>query len=387
MRSTFAADPFKIAVPDAVLTDLAERLAHTRWPIEPKGKPWQYGADLTYLREVVDHWRQDYDWRLWEAKLNTFPQYKAKIDGHQLHFILERGSGPDPMPLLITHGWPGSIVEFMDIIEPLAHPERFGGDPKDSFTVIAPSIPGYGFSDPPEEPITARDVAGLWNTLMVEVLGCNRYVAQGGDWGSCITSWLALDHPGRLAAIHLNSLGLVPFRGEGAEPLTPEEIAWFTKATKAYQPETGYQQIQGTKPQTLAYGLTDSPAGLAGWILEKFHGWTVPGQGRPPPFPIDHLLTNVMLYWLAGINASTWLYVSLLDGSGIHLKPGEKVEVPTGLLLFPNDLLALPPDAWTKRSYNVVHRREAPMGGHFAALENGPLLMEDMRSFFRKYRA
>lgn len=387
MKADFPAEPFKIAVPDKILTDLQERLAGTRWPIEPKAKQWHYGTDLAYMRGVVDHWRHRYDWRHWEAKLNRFPQYKAKVGGRDLHFILERGSGDNPLPLLITHGWPGSVVEFIDIIEPLNHPERFGGDASDAFTVVAPSLPGYGFSDPPDDPITPRDIAGLWRELMVDVLGCERYVAQGGDWGACVTSWLALDHPERLAAIHLNMLGLIPSAGAGTERLAEDEANWREAARRATERETGYQLIQGTKPQTLSYGLTDSPAGLAAWILEKFHGWTIPGQEAPPPFDLDHLLTNVMIYWLTGINASTWLYVSIVDGTGFFLKPGERVEVPTGLFLFPNDLIPPPPDSWARRAYNVQHRRDGVSGGHFAAMENGPLLVEDMQGFFRRYRS
>jgi pimeloyl-ACP methyl ester carboxylesterase len=386
MHVNFAAEPFQVAVPDAVLDDLKNRLVRTRWPIEAKAAPWRYGTDLAYLKSVVTHWRDSYDWRVWEAKLNRFPHYKATVGGRKLHFILERGSGDNPLPLILTHGWPGSVVEFLDVIEPLAHPERFGGDIKDAFTVIVPSLPGYGFSDPPEAPITPRDIAGLWHELMVDVLGCERYVAQGGDWGATITSWLAFDHPGHLAAIHLNMQGLLPFRGEGVPPMTTEELAWLKEAQERSSLESAYQQIQGTKPQTLAYGLTDSPAGLAGWILEKFHGWTVPGSAEPPPFDIDHLLTNVMLYWLGGINASTWLYIALIQGEAFFLKPGEKIDVPTGLFLFPNDLIPPPPDSWTRRVYNVTHRRDGISGGHFAVFENGPLLVDDMRGFFRNYR-
>ena len=205
MRTTFddaayPVEPFTLQVPDSVLADLKERLARTRLPdTEPKGTPWRYGTSLAYMRDVVAHWRDRYDWRKWEARINAFSHYKTTIGGKKIHFILERGSGDNPIPLLITHGWPGSFVEFLDIIEKLAHPERFGGDVRDAFTVIAPSLPGYGFSDPPDVPIGPRDIAPIWSTLMTEVLGCERYVAQGGDWGAIITSWLALDHPKNLA--------------------------------------------------------------------------------------------------------------------------------------------------------------------------------------------
>jgi pimeloyl-ACP methyl ester carboxylesterase len=386
MHDPIRAEPFKVVVPDDVLVDLKERLARTRWPIEAKAEPWFYGTDKTWLQSVVAHWHDRYDWRLWEAKLNRFPQYKAVVGGRKLHFILERGSGDNPIPLLLTHGWPGSVVEFLDVIEPLAHPERFGGDVKDAFTVIVPSLPGYGFSDAPEAPTSPRQVAGLWREFMVDVLGCEKYVAQGGDWGGTITSWLAFDHPEHLAAIHLNMQGLLPFRGDGVPPMTEEELAWLRQAQEQSRLESAYQQIQGTKPQTLSYGLTDSPAGLAGWILEKFHGWTTPGSPNPPPFDIDHLLTNVMLYWLNGFNASAWLYVALVDSDAFFLKAGEKVAVPTGLFLFPNDLIPPAPESWARRVYNLKHRRMGASGGHFAALENGPLLVEDMRTFFRAYR-
>ena len=388
MRDTFNAEPFTISVPDAVLADLKERLARTRWPIEAKAKPWYYGTDMGWLRSVVAHWHDNYDWRKWEAALNRFPNYKANVGGMKIHFILERGSGDNPLPLVLTHGWPGSVVEFLDVIEPLAHPERFGGDANDGFTVVVPSLPGYGFSDAPEAPITPREVAALWRELMVDVLGCDRYVAQGGDWGACVTSWLAFDHPEHLAAIHLNMQGLLPARsGDGVPPMTEEELNWLKASQERSRLESAYQQIQGTKPQTLSYGLTDSPVGLAGWILEKFHGWTVaPGSPEPPPFDLDRLLTNVMVYWLNGINTSTWLYVALVDGDAFFLKPGEKIEVPTGLFLFPNDLLPPPPDSWTRRVYNVARRRDGAKGGHFAVFENGPLLADDMREFFRVYR-
>lgn len=390
MRATFKdgqVQPFTLNVPDSVLTDLKERLARTRFPeTEPKAEPWRYGTKLAYMRDVVAHWRDSYDWRKWEARINAFSHYKTTIDGKAIHFILERGSGDNPTPLLITHGWPGSFVEFLNIIERLAHPERFGGDVRDAFTVVAPSLPGYGFSDPPDAPMGPREIAPIWSTLMIDVLGCERYVAQGGDWGSIVTSWLALDHPKNLAAIHLNMLGLRPFIGKDSAPPTAEEKAWLDKVQTIRPGISAYQQIQGTKPQTLAYGLTDSPAGLAAWILEKFHGWTIPGEDAAPPFDLDQLLTNIMLYWIGGINATNWIYVSIVEGTSGALRPGEFVQVPTGVLLFPNDLFPPAPESWTKRSYNLVRRNVSARGGHFPAMENGEMLVDDMRTFFRDYR-
>jgi len=384
------ASPFRIDVPQAVLDDLRQRLALTRWPNEPQGRPWRYGTSLAWMRGVAEHWVQRYDWRKHEAHLNRFPQYLADIGGQRIHFLLERGSGPNPLPLLITHGWPGSVVEFLHVMEPLAHPERFGGDPRDAFTVVAPSIPGFGFSAPPPAPVTTREVAGLWHRLMTETLGCERYVAQGGDYGGIITSWLALDHPQPLAAIHLNMLGFRPAPDAGAPPDAVEQ-AWIKASNKRREGETAYQLIQGTKPQTLAYGLTDSPVGMAAWILEKFHGWTMPGSPHfptsAPPFALDDLLTNVMLYWVNGINAANWMYVPLLDPANRQLPAGRKVEVPAGFLFCPSDLTLPPPQSWVRRSYpNIAHYRVAERGGHFAALELGPVFVDEVRAFFRRYR-
>ena len=385
MHDHIKAEPFRISVPDEVLVDLKDRLAKTRWPIEATAAPWTYGASLAYMRDTVDYWLNRYDWRKSEAAINRFPNYKATLDGKKVHFILERGSGPDPLPLILTHGWPGSVIEFLDTIEPLAHPERFGGDARDGFTVVVPSLPGYGFSDPPDAPIPPRAVAPLWARLMIEVLGCDRYVAQGGDWGGIVTSWLALDFPERLKAIHLNIVGFNPDI-PADDPLTAEEEDWQRRNAARRDGEIAYHQINGTKPQTLSYGLTDSPVGCAAWILEKFHGWTVPGQDVAPPFNRDHLLANVMLYWLNGSNAAAWFYKSLLDGSGRRLPAGRFVDIPTAMLMFPDDIAVPAPDRWIKRSYNLAQRHDAPKGGHFAAFENGKLFVEDVRAFFRAYR-
>lgn len=393
MRATFdnaasAVESFALHVTDEVLMDLKERLARTRLPnAEPKGAPWRYGTSLGYMRELVVNWRDRYDWRKWEARINAFSHYRTSIGGKMVHFILERGSGDDPLPLLMTHGWPGTFVEFLDIIERLAHPERFGGDVRDAFTVVAPSLPGYGLSDPPDAPIGPRDIAAIWSRLMTEVLGCEKYVAHGGDWGAVVTSWLALDHPKGLAAIHLTMVGLRPPLGGDVPPLSEEEKSWAELAQERRARVSGYLQVQGTKPQTLAYGLTDSPAGLAAWILEKFHDWTIPNKDGPPPFDVDHLLTNVMLYWIGGINAANWLYVSIAEGTAAGLRPGEYVNVPTGVLLFPDDLPnPIPPESWIRRAYNLTRRKVAERGGHFPAMENCEMLATDMRSYFGAYR-
>ena len=380
------ARPFRVAVPDSELEDLKQRLARTRWPIEAKAPPWTYGASLAFMKDVVAYWRDRYDWRKSEAAINRFPNYKTTIGNKDLHFILEEGSGPKPLPLIVTHGWPGSIVEFLDVIEPLAHPERFGGDARDAFTVVAPSLPGYGFSDPPDAPITPRQVAPMLSALMDDVLGFDSYVAQGGDWGGIVTSWMALDRPQRMRAIHLNIAGFHPVIPDD-DPFDAVEQEWNARNTARRARETAYHTIQGTKPQTLAYAQTDSPVGIAAWILEKFHGWSVPGQDvKSLPFDLDHLLANVMLYWLYGSNAASWMYCSIFEGTARTLPVGQKVTLPTAMLLFPSDIALPPPDRYLKRAYNLVRRRDAPSGGHFAAFENPKLFVEDVREFFRDYR-
>ena len=387
MHDPVGAQPFEVSIPESVLDDLKERLKKTRWPLEANTSPWTYGASLSYMKDICAYWCDHYDWRKAESLINKYPNYLVNLRGKNVHFIIEKGSGENPQPLIITHGWPGSIVEFFDIIEPLAHPEKFGGDIKDAFTVVLPHLPGYGFSQAPDAPMLPRDVAHLWDELMVNVLGCQSYVAQGGDWGGIITSWLALDHPEKLKAIHLNICGFIPEIPE-ENPLNAEEQEWMDRYNKRRATEIAYHQIHGTKPQTLSYGLQDSPSGCAAWILEKFHGWTVPGENvKDLPFDKDHLLTNVMLYWLNGSNAPTWFYCSILDGSGRRPPNGEKVQVPTGFLLFPKDIATPPPNAWLARSYaNIVQRNDSPDGGHFAAFEKGELFANDIREFFRAYR-
>jgi pimeloyl-ACP methyl ester carboxylesterase len=379
-------EPFRIAVPQAVLDDLRERLARARLPPEPVDAGWAYGTNLAYMHRLLRAWLADYDWRAVEARLNRLPQFIARVGDYRIHFVHERGSGRHPLPLVLTHGWPGSFVEFEAVIEPLAHPERFGGDPDDGFDVVVPSLPGYAWSSPPPGPITTRDMARLWNELMTSVLGYGEYVAQGGDWGSLVTSWLGVDFPGHVRAIHLNMMGLRPYRGDGSAPLAPAEERWMALARERLQRETAYQAIQGTKPQTLAYGLTDSPVGLAAWIAEKFHGWTDPAAAEPP-FTLEQIITNVMIYWLTGCaNSASWLYTAARRNGGMALAKGEFVGVPTALMTCPNDLFPPPPAEWVARVYHCVRRTDLDHGGHFAAYELGPAFVDDVRAFFRSFR-
>lgn len=378
--------PFQIAVPDNILQDLRARLSNTRWPYAPNTSDWRYGTNHGFMQQVVTHWLNSYDWRACEAKWNRYPQFIVNIDGYDIHFIHVRGSGKNPLPLVLTHGWPGSFVEFESVIEPLAHPERFGGSLEESFDVVIPSIPGYGWSSPPIEPITTREIAPLWNKLMVDVLGYPRYVAQGGDWGSLIASWLGVDFAEAVKAVHINIMGLRPFTGEGSAPFSAFEKKWLAKARDRLRRESGYQAIQGTKPQTLAFGLSDSPAGLAAWIIEKFHGWSDSPRGIPP-FTLDQLITNIMIYWVTqSIHTSTWLYTAARTKGGMGLAANELVTTPTGFLSCPHDLFPPPPDDWVRRAYNLVHRTDLTAGGHFIAYERGDDLVKDMRKFFANYR-
>ncbi len=332
------------------------------------------------------HWLTAYDWRACEKKWNRYPQYVANIDGYEIHFLHVRGSGKNPLPLIMTHGWPGSFVEFESVIEPLAHPERFGGSQDDAFDVVVPSIPGYGWSSPPAQPITTREVAPLWNKLMVDVLGYSHYVAQGGDWGSLIASWLGVDFSESVKAIHINIMGLRPYTGDGSPPLSQDEKQWLGKARDRLRRESGYQAIQGTKPQTLSFGLSDSPLGLAAWIIEKFHGWS-DSPGGVLPFSPDQLITNVMIYWVTNsIHTSMWLYTAARLKGGMGIAAAERVTSPTGFLSCPHDLFPPPPDDWVRRTYNLVHRTDLSAGGHFIAYERGQDLVNDMRKFFANYR-
>ena len=383
-------ESFSISVANADLADLRRRLDGVRWPAQAAVAPWSHGADLGYMKSLVAHWRDRYDWRHWERRLNHFTGCRVAIGGKRVHVLVEPGSGRAPLPLLLLHGWPGSLVEFLDVIEPLAHPERFGGRVEDAFTVVVPSLPGFGFSDAPDTPLTPVDIAQTLSTLMGPVLGYRRYAVQGGDWGGIVGSWMALNHPDGIAALHLNGLGLSgghPRPEPADDPLTPEELDWLERDAARRAGHMAYQQIQGTEPQTLAYGLTDSPAGLAAWIVQRFHDWTVRGSDGPPPFDMDHLLTNVMLYWLGGINAPNWLYISLVDGTARRVGPGRRIMVPTGFTFCPDDNIVPPPDRWLSRVFaNIVHRRDAPRGGHFFAFEQPDLFIETVRTFFRNYR-
>src|SRR6058998_3742035 len=380
-------EPFRIAVPDAVLADLRERLARTRFPDEIPASGWTYGTDLAYLRELVAYWRERFDWRAAEARLNALPQFRARVGGLRIHFIHVRGAGPAPFPLVITHGWPGSVAEFVKLIGPLTDPGRHGGDPADAFDVVAPSMPGYGFSDHPTEPgMDPERIAALWAELMAG-LGYQRFGAQGGDWGAMVTTYLGAGHAARVLGIHLNMVIALPEdpQNPSLEGLTQEEIVDLMAVQQFLKEETGYQRIQGTKPQTLAYALNDSPAGLAAWIVEKFRTWSDCGGDVERRFSKDELLTNVMLYWVTGaIGSSFWPYYARYHAPW-PIADGQRIEVPTAYADFPKEIIR-PPRSWAERVYNIKRWTVMPSGGHFAALEEPRLLAEDIRAFFRDLR-
>ena len=378
--------PFEIAVPDEVLTDLQERLSGTRFPDQLEGVGWDYGTDLAYLRELVDYWRTGFDWRDQERRLNAFDHYKTTIDGLDIHFIHQRSANPDALPLLVTHGWPGSIFEFTKIIGPLTDPEAHGGQASDAFHIVAPSLPGYGFSDTPREPGYGPERMAAINARLMARLGYDRYGVQGGDWGGIISRWTAFNDAEHVVGMHLNFVtGTAPSDPDNPnEGVSDAELARMRERQQFMSTERGYSAIQGTKPQTLGYGLNDSPAGLAAWIVEKFRTWCDCGGDIESIFTKDELLTNVMIYWVTGtITSSTRLYYESRNAT--PSRPLGYIEVPTGAALFPMEL-RLPPRRWAETRYNITHWTEMPRGGHFAALEQPDLLVEDVRTFFQGLR-
>jgi pimeloyl-ACP methyl ester carboxylesterase len=373
--------PFRIDVPQADLDDLRDRLARTRWPDQLPGVGWDYGIPLEYVRELASYWRDGYDWRVHEARLNGFGQFTTTIDGARVHFLHVRSASPDALPLIITHGWPGSVVEFMDIIGPLTDPAAFGGSPGDAFHLVIPSIPGYGFSGPTRDRgWDVRRVARAWAALMSR-LGYDRYGAQGGDWGSSISRELGRVAPDRVAGVHVNML--FPFVREEPPDLTEVERARLAAMRRFQSDGAGYFTLQSTRPQTLAYGLTDSPAGQLAWITEKFGEWT--DNGLPDEaVERDQLLTNVTLYWLTGTaGSSARLYYETARARAWG--PRGDPAVPTGVAVFPREI-APPVRRFAGQTDNIVHWTEFDRGGHFAAMEVPDLLVGDVREFFRPLR-
>ena len=377
--------PFRLAVRDETLDLIRAKVAGYPWNAMPPLDGWAYGANLDYMKELCAYWVEGFDWRAQEAEINRFDNFKAPVDGLDIHFIHEKGSGPAPQPLLISHGWPGSVAEFRYIIEPLAHPERFGGSVDDAFDVVAPSLPGFGFSGKPDRPMGPRGMARLFARLMTDVLGYDSYIAQGGDWGGAVSSWLGYEHAPACRAIHINIMTMRHPDG----PKGREEKAWAERFVKEQELENGYRTQQATRPQSLSYAMMDSPVGTAAWIVEKFNSWSDTRDGGiESAHSKDDLLTNIMIYLVTGTFATaSWIYYGRREEGGRLLSPeGKRVEVPTGCALFPEELLAWPPRSYVERVYNVTRWTEMPRGGHFAAMEQPVLLIDDIRAFARSLR-
>ena len=377
-----AIKPFSIHVADSDLQDLDQRLALARFPEKETPDDWSQGVPLEYMREVVDYWRDDYDWRRAESRINAFDQFTAEIDGLDIHFLHVRSEEPNALPLVLTHGWPGSIVEFLKVIEPLTNPAAHGGDSGDAFHVVCPALPGYGFSSKPAGTgWGVEKIASTWAVLM-ERLGYDRYVAQGGDWGSAVTTALGVADPKHCAAIHLNMVSAFP------DPDTMDNLTELEQgaiaALKHYQDwDSGYSKQQSTRPQTLGYALVDSPVGQAAWILEKFWAWT-DCDGHPENvLSRDEMLDNIMLYWLTGSGASSArLYWESFGSFGAT----KEITTPTGCSIFPKEI-ARCSRRWAEKRYtNIIHWNELDKGGHFAAFEQPELFVGEVRNCFRQVR-
>jgi pimeloyl-ACP methyl ester carboxylesterase len=375
-----ALTPFRISIGDDVLGDLKARLRNTRWPEAELVDDWSQGVPLKWLQEICRYWAEDYEWRAREARLNRFPQFRTGIDGHRVHFLHVRSPHPDAMPLIITHGWPGSVVEFMKVIEPLTDPTAHGGQAADAFHVVCPSLPGFGFSDKPKtKGFGVERIAAAWASLMAR-LGYARYGAQGGDWGSAVTAAIGAHDAAHCLGIHITlAMGVRPKPGE---PPTAEETRALRGLEYYRDWDSGYSKQQATRPQTVGYGLTDSPSGQAAWILEKFWAWT---DCNGDPFTVldrDELLDNVMLYWVTKTAASS----ARLYWESFGKPRPYKVTVPTGVAVFPKEIVP-PVRRWMDDAFpNIRHWSEMPKGGHFAAFEQPELFVPEVRSFFRTLR-
>ena len=372
---------FQLEVTDAVLDDLKKRLSMTRWPNKETPEDWSQGIPLGYMKELCDYWQHKYDWRAREERLNRFPQFITEIDGVDIHFIHLPSVHENARPLIITHGWPGSVVEFHKVIEPLADPTAHGGNTEDAFHVVVPSLPGYGFSGKPE--VTGwgiEKIADIWGELMAR-LGYDHYFAQGGDWGAMVTTHIGLQDKEHCDAIHLNMPVVIPDANTMAE-LTPSEQASLM-SMKFYQDwDSGYSKQQSTRPQTVGYGLVDSPSGQAAWIIEKFYQWTDCNGHPENAISRDELLDNVMMYWLSKSAASS----ARLYWESFKNPPQDEVDIPTGCSIFPKEIVR-PSERWIRKRFtNLKYYNELEKGGHFAAFEQPEIFLQEIRTYFRSLR-
>lgn len=377
--------PFHVDVPQAKLDAIRARVENAWIGYAPDDDAdWKYGTDAAYLAEFRHYWLEGYDWRHAEADLNRFPQFIARIEDIDVHFYHVRGSGADPFPIILTHGWPGSVAEFLGVIDRLANPGNYGGDPEQGLTVVVPSLPGYGFSSRPARPIGPMRTAALWRKLMVDVLGHARFGAQGGDWGAGVTMALGRDHPDVVAAIHLNLIfNIVLPDGGGDDDYRADYRAWQDERARMMASESAYAAQQATKPQTIALALADSPVGFAGWVLEKCRSWSDCHGELESRFSKDQLITNIMTYLVNdAVGSAIWMYY----GSRRESPPPQRVEVPVGFAAFPAEPFPSPPRAVAETALNIVRWNTMPAGGHFAAWEEPALFAEEVRSFFAGWR-
>ena len=380
--------PFRVEIQKATIDRILRRVKEFRWPDRLDANDWRYGADWDYMKALAAYWTTAFNWRQAETNLNRYPQFLARVEDFDVHFYHVKGRGPRPTPLILTHGWPGSVFEFLDAIGPLTDPASVGGSPEDAFDVVIPSLPGFGFSSKPKgAPVGPPTTARLWNKLMTEVLGYSKYGAQGGDWGNAVTVQLAREYPAKLLGIHLNATGAA-VSSEGEQT---EEVREWQRTSNAYRTlELDYFNEQQHKPQTVAFVLSDNPVGAAAWMVEKFKSWSDSGNNLDQTFSKDQILTSVMLYLVTdSMGTGVWFYRGSADdrssaGSGAR----GKVNVSTGFASFPREMPSLnPPRSLLTQAFNLVHYTKIPQGGHFACLEQPALFVEDVRLFYRKLRA
>jgi pimeloyl-ACP methyl ester carboxylesterase len=377
--------PFKLNIPDKTLEEIYFKVKNYPWHEMPSDGGWKYGSNLEYMKEISSYWVKDFDWRKYEAEINKFSNFTTVVDEIEMHFIHEKGSGSNSTPLLLMHGWPGSVVEFLHIIEKLAHPEKFGGNVEDAFDVIVPSLPGFGFSGRPSKPIGPRKMASILNKLMTENLEYKNYLAQGGDWGATIANWLGYDHSKNCKALHINCLTMR--HPEGTK--TKEEEEWQKRFDKDQVMQDGYRTQQATKPQTLSYGMMDSPVGVAAWIIEKMHSWSdLKDDNIESVYSKDTLLANIMVYIITKtFNTASWIYYGRREEGG-RFFPNDfkKIEIPTAVAIFPAEMSEWPPRSYVGRIFNITQWTEMASGGHFAAMEQPELLVKDIVKFARTIR-
>ncbi len=375
--------PFKLSVSKKTLNEIYKKVKKYPWADIENLKGWEHGTNYNYLKKISKYWYSKFSWKKQQDKINSFSNYVTNVNGIKIHFINEKSSNPKVKPLLLLHGWPGSVVEFFYLIPRLAHPERFGGKKEDGFDVIVPSLPGFGFSSSTKSPIGPRKMAKIINKFMTNNLKFKKYFVQGGDWGATISNWLAYDYSKNCKAIHINCLTMRHPRG----PKTKKEKKWSIKFAKDQIMQEGYRTQQSTKPQSLSYAMIDSPVGTAAWILEKFFSWSdLKKNNIESVYSKDLLLTNIMIYILyKSFNTSSWIYFGRREEGGRFFpKNFKKIKIPTAIAVFPKEMSEWPPKSYVNRIFNVVRWTKMPRGGHFAALEEPELLIKDIKSFFKK---